>query len=184
MIKQLPTSITKWLSNNSSSEDIFNASKYEYETALKNRGYQQTKLIFNKNEHKKQKRNRNQNLVWFNLPFSRNVTTNVVKRFLNLLDIHFPKSNKLHKISNKVTYYNLTVKVSYCCIENLLSIIKTHNNFNEKIAPPFNDQRPFNSAGVWGALSQPPPPSPPHVAGPGQHPDNNNININNIFNFL
>ena len=161
MIKQLPTSITKWLSNNSSSEDIFNASKYEYETALKNRGYQQTKLIFNKNEHKKQKRNRNQNLVWFNLLFSRNVTTNVVKRFLNLLDIHFPKSNKLHKISNKVTYYNLTVKVSYCCIENLLSIIKTHNNFNEKIAPPFNDQRPFNSAGVWGALSQPPPPPPP-----------------------
>ena len=35
VIKQLPTSISDRLSNNSSSEEIFNASKYEYETALK-----------------------------------------------------------------------------------------------------------------------------------------------------
>ena len=48
VIKQLPTSISERLSNNSSSEEIFNASKYEYETALKNSGYQQTKFIFNK----------------------------------------------------------------------------------------------------------------------------------------
>ena len=33
-----------------------------------------------------------------------------------------PKSNKLHKIFNRNT-----VKVSYCCTENLWSIIKTHN---------------------------------------------------------
>ena len=48
VIKQLPTSFSKRLSNNSSSEEIFNVSKYEYETALKNSGYQQTKFIFNK----------------------------------------------------------------------------------------------------------------------------------------
>ena len=41
VIKQLPTSITKRLSNNSSNEEIFNVSEYEYETALKNSGYQQ-----------------------------------------------------------------------------------------------------------------------------------------------
>ena len=40
VIKQLPTSINERLSNNSSSEEIFNASKYEYETALKNSSYQ------------------------------------------------------------------------------------------------------------------------------------------------
>ena len=74
VIKQLPTSISERPSNNSSSEEIFNASKFEYETALKNSSYQQTKLIFNKKEHRKQKRNRNQNIIWFNLPSSRSVT--------------------------------------------------------------------------------------------------------------
>ena len=122
VIKQLPTSINERLSNNSSSEEIFNASKYKYETALKNSGYQQTELIFNKKEHRKQKRNLNRNIISINPPFSRNVTTNVAQRFLNLLDIRFPKSNKLHKIFNRNT-----VKVSYCCTENLWSIIKTHN---------------------------------------------------------
>ena len=120
VMKQLPTSISKWLSNNSSNKEIFNASKYEYETALKNSGYQQNKLIFSKKEQRKQKQIRNQNIIWFNPPFSRNVITNVAKRFLNLLDKHFPKSNKLHNIFNRNT-----VKVSYCCPENLSSIIKT-----------------------------------------------------------
>ena len=57
-IKQLPTPISKQLSNNSSSEEIFNAPKYEYETALKNSSYLQTKLLFNKKEHRKQKQNK------------------------------------------------------------------------------------------------------------------------------
>ena len=35
VIEQLPTSISERLSNKSSSEEIFNASKYEHETALK-----------------------------------------------------------------------------------------------------------------------------------------------------
>ena len=73
-------------------------------------------------------------MIWFNPPFSRNCTTNVAKRFLNLLDIHFRKLNKLHQIFNRNT-----VKVSYCCIENLSSIIKTHNKnvTNEKITPRY-----------------------------------------------
>ena len=132
VVKELSTSISERLSNNSSNEEIFNASKYEYETALKNSGYQQTKLIFSKKEQRKQKRICKRNIIWFNPPFSRNVTTSVAKRFLNLLDVHFPKSNKLHKIFNRNT-----VKVSYCCTENLSSIIKTHNKkvTNEKITP-------------------------------------------------
>ena len=112
-VQQLPTSISELLINNLPSAEIFNASKYKYETALENSGYQQIELIFNKKEHIKQKWNRNQNIIWLNPPFSRNVTTNVAKRFLKLLDIHFPKSNKLHKIFNR----NI-VKVSNCCTEN------------------------------------------------------------------
>ena len=71
VIKQSPTSINERISNNSSSEEISNASKYEYETALKNNSYQQTELIFNKKEHRKQKQSRNRNMIWFNPRFSR-----------------------------------------------------------------------------------------------------------------
>ena len=97
LIKQLPRSISERLSNDSSNEEIFNASKYE------NTSYQQTKLIFRKKKHRKQKRIRNRNIMWFNPPFISNVNTNVAKRFLYLLDIHFPKSNKLHKIFKRNT---------------------------------------------------------------------------------
>ena len=68
------------------------------------------------------KRNRQRNIIWFNPPFSRAVSTNVGKRFLQLLRHHFPPSNKLHKIFNKNT-----VKVRYCCTQNVASIIKSHN---------------------------------------------------------
>ena len=54
---------------------FFNASKYEYETALKNSSYQQTKSIFNnKKEHRMQKQNCRWNMIWFNPPLNRNVT--------------------------------------------------------------------------------------------------------------
>ena len=61
--KQLPTSINERLSKNSSSKEIFNASKYEYETASKNSSYQQTELIFNKKEQRKKKQNRSRNII-------------------------------------------------------------------------------------------------------------------------
>ena len=42
--------------------------------------------------------------------------------FLQLLGKHFPPSNSFHKIFNRNT-----IKVSYCCTQNLGSIIKSHN---------------------------------------------------------
>ena len=63
VIKQLPTSISERLSNNSSKEEIFNASKFEYKTALKSSGYHQTKLIFSKKEQRKHKRIFNRNII-------------------------------------------------------------------------------------------------------------------------
>ena len=59
---------------------------------------------------------------WFNPPYNKNVKTNMGKIFLKLVDKHFPKSNKLHKIFNKNT-----LKVRYSCTENLAQIIKKHN---------------------------------------------------------
>ena len=42
--------------------------------------------------------------------------------FLQLIDRHFPPTNKLHKIFNRNT-----VKVSYSCIQNISEIIYGHN---------------------------------------------------------
>ena len=46
----------------------------------------------------------------------------MAKILLNLIEKHFPRSRKLHKIFNKNT-----VKVSYSCTQNMSQIIKGHN---------------------------------------------------------
>ena len=51
-----------------------------------------------------------------------NVSTNIGRNFLNLIDKHFPSHHKLHKIFNRNT-----VKVSYSCMRNVKSIITKHN---------------------------------------------------------
>jgi hypothetical protein len=68
------------------------------------------------------RRNRQRNIIWFNPPFSMNVSTNIGRNFLNLIDNHFPSHHKLHKIFNRNT-----VKVSYSCMSNVKSIITKHN---------------------------------------------------------
>ena len=112
------------LSKNSSNKEIFNASKYEYETTLKNSGYQQTKLIFSKKEQKKQKRIRNQNIIWFNPPFSRNVTTSVAKRFLNLLDIHLLNRTNSTRYLTEILSKLVTVVPKICRMLLKLTIKK------------------------------------------------------------
>ena len=122
IINQLPKIINESLSRNSSIEKVFNSSKYRYEKALGYSGYTDFKLKFNKTSNNHTKRNRQLSIIWFIPPFCRAVSTNVGKRFLQLLRHHFPPFNKLHKIFN-----NNTMKVSYCCTQNIASIIKSHN---------------------------------------------------------
>ena len=50
------------------------------------------------------------------------IYTNIARSFLKLVDTHFPIGNKLHKIFNRNT-----VKVSYSCMNNVKSIITSHN---------------------------------------------------------
>ena len=121
-IKQLPISIINRLSNNFSNKEVFDKSKGEYEKALRESGYKSASLIYADKKNINQKRIRSRNIIGFNSPFNKNVSTNVAKRFLNLLDQHFPKSKKLHAIFNKNT-----VKVSYSCTQNMSSMIKSHN---------------------------------------------------------
>ena len=72
--------------------------------------------------------------MWFNTPFSKSVSTNVAKTFLQLVTKHFPRSHKLHK-----TFNRNTVKVSYSCMNSMSNIIKGHNK--KAISKPY-DQRP------------------------------------------
>ena len=72
--------------------------------------------------HRTTKKNRKRNIIWFNPPCNKNVKTNIGKIFLKLVEKHFSKSNKFHKIFNRNT-----LKVSYSCTENMAQIIKKHN---------------------------------------------------------
>ena len=82
---------------------MFDKTEPEYEKALKDSGYDSVELNYNQNKQRESRPNRNRNIIWLNPPFSRTVSTNVAKRFLILLDHHFPKTNKLSKIFNRNT---------------------------------------------------------------------------------
>ena len=120
MIEQLPKTIEQRLSNNSSNETIFNEAALLYEKALSEAGYD-VKLKYNPNKKTKQKKNRKRNIVWFNLPYSKNVVTKVGHFILKLLDKHFPRQHKLHKIFNKNSKSQLQLYKIH------KSIINSHN---------------------------------------------------------
>ena len=123
IINQIPKSICKRLSENSSNEQIFEDTKIEYQNALKDSGHPSdlSYSIHQPNNHPRT-RTRKRQIIWFNPPFNKSVQTNIGRIFRHLIDKHFPKSNKLHKIFNKNT-----VKLSYSCTENIQQIIKKHN---------------------------------------------------------
>ena len=55
-------------------------------------------------------------------PYSKNVGTNIGKKFFKLLDTCFPPENKLHQI-----LIRNTIKISYSCVRNIKQIITNHN---------------------------------------------------------
>ena len=61
-------------------------------------------------------------MCWFNPPWSNIVETNIGQNFLKLVDKHFPDGSRLKKFFNRNT-----IKISYCCLGNMGSIISGHN---------------------------------------------------------
>ena len=57
----------------------------------------------------------------------------ILRIFLHLLDKHFGRNHKCHKIFNRNN-----VKISYSCIDNIKNIISSHNkaitNFHSEIS--------------------------------------------------
>ena len=80
IIKQILNCIQERLSKNSSNEEIFNTEKCEYEDALKKSGFK-VDFKYTKNQRQKPK-NRSRNIIWFNPPFNKAISTNIAKIFL------------------------------------------------------------------------------------------------------
>ena len=124
ILKQLPNMIGHRLSLLSNSEETFKSVIGPYEDSLQKAGYTE-KLKYESqdlNEKKKRKRTRRKNIIWFNPPFSKAVSTNLGARFLKLIDKHFPRGSELGRIFNRNT-----VKISYSCLPNMENIISSHN---------------------------------------------------------
>ena len=125
VLKQLPESISKRISDISSNEYVYKNSIPTYAEALKKSGFTENLTFTPKvtstttsNEEKKCKRK----IIWFNPTYCMSVKSNIGKTFLSLLRKHFPKGSALNKIFNKNT-----VKVSYSCMGNIASVITAHN---------------------------------------------------------
>ena len=99
IIKQIPKIIEKCIPQLSFNQEIFNESAPFYEDKLHQSGYQQMLKYNPVNTKTHNKHNHKISIIWFNTPFSRNVSTKISKYFKNLLDKHFPQNHHLHKRS-------------------------------------------------------------------------------------
>ena len=103
IIKHLPVSAEKRLSNNSFVEKIFQESAIYYEDTLNKARYLDKVVYHAPSASNQENKNKNcqRNVLWFNLPCSKSVTTRIGQSFLYLIDIHFPKNHTFNKIFNR-----------------------------------------------------------------------------------
>ena len=123
--KNIPAAVNKRLSTISSHAEAFNHAAPVYQTALKASGYNEVLSFQPEGYEQRGRKNRSRKVIWFNPPYSKNVSTNVAGRFLSLVSRHFPKTSKLGKIFNRNT-----LKVSYSCMPNMGAVISSHNKSN------------------------------------------------------
>ena len=106
VLKQLPKSNAKGISDTSSRKDIFDKSISIYQDALDESGFKE-ELKYAPNDtsfqEESDQRTRKRKIIWFDLSYSRSVKTNIGNNFLHLLVKHFPTNNKMHKIFDKNT---------------------------------------------------------------------------------
>ena len=101
IIKDLPNTIEKRLSDTSCNEEVFEAALPIYEEALRKGGFNE-KLNHTENnsdntQKKEVKRRRKYNIIWFNPPYSANVKTNMEKVFFRTLKKNFLRNHLFYK---------------------------------------------------------------------------------------
>ena len=136
VIRNLPRNINDRLCRLSANKELFKSAIPPYQEALSRAGYDH-KLTFyqvNRTNRSSGRRNRTRarNCVYFNPPFSLNVKTNILARFLKIIR-NFPKNNPLAPIINT----NL-VKCSYRTMPNMAKQVSRKNGriLNNRVAPP------------------------------------------------
>ena len=85
MIRDIPKAISKRLSDISCNKSMLDKTVDVYEKALKNSGFNEKISYIEKHEpseqHRNNKKKRKRNVIWFNPPYSVNMTTNIGKIF-------------------------------------------------------------------------------------------------------
>ena len=110
---------------------MFNQEVEQYNDAIKEAGYEDMKLKYEKPVKRKSRRLRK--IYWFNPPFSKIMSSDLTKMFNGIMIKNFPNSHILHKIINK----NNT-KISYSTTANMAQIIAGHN---KKLIKEFTDKQ-------------------------------------------
>ena len=118
--KHLPAAITSRIASLSCSEEEFSKAIPTYKEALHKSGYKD-EMPYTQ-PRRSSTRRRKRDVIWFNPPYNQNVTTNVASQFLKLVDKHFPRHHRYRKLFNRTN-----VKCSYSCMNNIGSIIRSHN---------------------------------------------------------
>ena len=112
ILKQLPISIETRLSNLSNNPEIFHEASMHYKNILNQSGYDyklQYQPTNNENDNRsKSPKNRKRNIIWFNPPFSKNVSNNIGKDFLLLIQKHFP-NEQISNIKSIINMHNKEV---------------------------------------------------------------------------
>jgi hypothetical protein len=121
IIRALPDTISRRLTQISSSESEFDKEKKEYDEALEKAGYNE-RVTFKKEEVKSKKQKRGRKVTFFNPPWASCVSTNISKEFNRIVREHFPRNTLCGRLFNKNT-----LKVSYSCTKNIKAIISAHN---------------------------------------------------------
>ena len=120
--RRIPQGIATRLCNISSTPEIFEQHKQEYEEALQKAGHH-GHLTYTPHRQRNRPQRRGRTIVWYNPPYTMNLSTKLGKKFLALVDKHFPVNSELRPICNRNT-----IKLSYCCMNNMETIIKAHNS--------------------------------------------------------
>ena len=144
VLKQVPKSIAQRLSDISSSEDIFKQAAPEYQNALQCNGFTDKLLYEPSSREERQtvnadKKRRKRKVIFYNPPYSVDVQTNIGKTFIRLVRKHFKPTHRLYKIFN-----DKTLKLSYCCMPNVATIISGHNKSILRKAQEPEEQKKCN----------------------------------------
>ena len=98
--------------------------KKNYQNALNKSNYKhELSYSEEKNKVNREKKKRRRKIIYFQPPFSLGVQSRIGRQFLNLVKKHFHQAHPLYKILN----YRC-LKLSYCCLNNIKSEIRSHNN--------------------------------------------------------